>query len=154
MAFWLMKSEPDTFSIDDLKRKQREHWDGVRNYQARNYLRVMKRGDQAFFYHSSCAVPGIAGIAKITREAFADPTQFDPASDYHDPRSDPEDPRWTAVEVAYVRHTKRVITLTELKSLPALVEMPLIQRGARLSVMPVTEDEWQTILAQERVKVP
>jgi len=154
MAYWLMKSEPDTFSIDDLKAKKRENWDGVRNYLARNHLRAMQRGDQAFFYHSSCAVPGIVGITKIIREAFPDPTQFDPASDYHDPKSDPDDPRWSAVEVAYGRHTKRVITLTELKSLPALEDMPLIQRGARLSVMPVTEEQWQIILAQERVKGP
>ncbi len=153
MAFWLMKSEPDSFSIDDLKRKKRENWDGVRNYLARNHLRAMKKGDLAFFYHSSCAVPGIVGIAKISKTAFPDPTQFDPASDYHDPKSDPADPRWSVVEVTYARHMKRVITLTELKDLPALQDMPLVQRGARLYVMPVTDVQWEIILAQERVEV-
>jgi len=150
MAHWLLKSEPETFSIDDLKRKKKETWDGVRNYLARNHMRAMKTGDLAFFYHSSCAVPGIAGIAKITREAFPDPSQFQPDNDYFEAASTPENPRWSAVEVGYVRHLKRVISLTELKTLPDLAEMPLVQRGARLSVMPVSELQWQIILAQEK----
>ncbi|GMU43394.1 MAG: EVE domain-containing protein [Xanthomonadales bacterium] len=146
MAHWLMKSEPDVFSIDDLKRKKREAWDGVRNYQARNYLRAMAVGDEALFYHSSCAVPAVVGIARISRAAFADPTQFDPASEYHDAGSKPADPRWSAVEVAFVRKFKSPLTLERLKSMPELTGLPLVQRGTRLSVMPVDELQWRAIV--------
>ena len=146
MPYWLMKSEPDVFSIDDLKRKKRETWDGVRNYQARNYLRAMAVGDETLFYHSSCAVPAVVGIARISRAAFPDPTQFNPASEYHDPGSKPEDPRWSAVEVEFVSKLKTPLPLELLKTLPELSELALVKRGSRLSVMPVTEAQWSAIL--------
>ncbi|HET7063653.1 MAG TPA: EVE domain-containing protein, partial [Rudaea sp.] len=116
MTYWLMKTEPDEFSIDDLKRKKTEPWTGVRNYQARNYMRDgMRKGDGVLFYHSSCAVPGVAGIAEIATPAHADPTQFDPKSAYFDAGSPRDEPRWLLVDVKYKRKLKRVITLTELK---------------------------------------
>jgi predicted RNA-binding protein with PUA-like domain len=147
MSFWLMKSEPDVFSIDDLKRKKREAWDGVRNYQARNYLRSMAVGDEVLFYHSSCAVPAAVGIARIRKAAFPDPTQFDPGSDYFDAASKPEDPRWSAVEVEFQRKFKQPLPLEMLKTLPELADLALVKRGNRLSVMPVGEREWQAITA-------
>ncbi|MCB1601988.1 MAG: EVE domain-containing protein [Xanthomonadales bacterium] len=147
MSYWLMKSEPDVFSIDDLKRKKREAWDGVRNYQARNYLRSMAVGDEVLFYHSSCAVPGAVGIARIRKAAFPDPTQFDPASDYFDAGSKPEDPRWSAVEVEFQRKFKQPLPLEMLKTLPELADLALVKRGNRLSVMPVSENEWRAITA-------
>ncbi|NNC77166.1 MAG: EVE domain-containing protein, partial [Woeseiaceae bacterium] len=117
MANWLMKSEPDAYSIDDLKRDKREMWDGIRNYQARNMMRDdMKVGDRIFFYHSSCAVPAIVGIAKVASKPYADPTQFDPDSKYCDPKSDPDEPRWILVDIAFVRKLKRPIPLAALKS--------------------------------------
>ncbi|HSH83823.1 MAG TPA: EVE domain-containing protein [Guyparkeria sp.] len=150
MAYWLMKSEPDDFSIDDLKRVGTEPWDGVRNYQARNMIRdQMQPGDHVFFYHSNIKVPGIVGIMEIVSKARPDPTAFDPDEPYYDPKSDPDKPRWYLVDVKYVRHTKRLIPLSELKADPALEEMPLVRRGNRLSVMPVTEDQWQHILSLE-----
>ncbi|QGT77904.1 EVE domain-containing protein [Guyparkeria halophila] len=150
MAYWLMKSEPDAFSIDDLKRVGTEPWDGIRNYQVRNMIRdEMKPGDRAFFYHSNTKVPGIVGIMDIVSEARPDPTAFDPDEKYYDPKSDPDKPRWLLVDVKYVRHTQRVIPLTELKADPALEEMPLVRRGNRLSIMPVTEDQWEHILSLE-----
>ena len=154
MAYWLMKSEPDAFSIDDLERVGTEPWDGIRNYQARNMIRdEMKPGDQAFFYHSNTKVPGIVGIMEIVSEPKPDPTAFDPDEKYYDPKSDPDKPRWYLVDVKYVRHTKRVIPLTELKADPALEEMPLVRRGNRLSVMPVTEEQFEHILSlEERVE--
>lgn len=149
MACWLMKSEPDVFSIHDLERKLRETWDGVRNYQARNYLRSMQLGDRVAFYHSSCAVPAIVGYARVSRIAFPDPTQFDPRSEYHDPGSKPDDPRWSAVEVEFVRKLTHPLTLEVLKSISALAQFPLVRKGNRLSVMPVSADEWQSILSAE-----
>ncbi|MFP4251509.1 MAG: EVE domain-containing protein [Guyparkeria sp.] len=150
MAYWLMKSEPDAFSIDDLERVGTEPWDGIRNYQVRNMIRdEMKPGDRAFFYHSNTKVPGIVGIMEIVSQPRPDPTAFDPDAKYHDPKSDPDKPRWLLVDVKYVRHTKRVIPLTELKADPALEEMPLVRRGNRLSIMPVTEDQWEHILSLE-----
>ena len=150
MAYWLMKSEPDAFSIDDLERVGTEPWDGIRNYQVRNMIRdQMKPGDRAFFYHSNTKVPGIVGIMDIVSEARPDPTAFDPDEKYYDPKSDPDKPRWLLVDVKYVRHTKRVIPLPELKADPALEEMPLVRRGNRLSIMPVTEDQWEHILSLE-----
>lgn len=146
MSYWLMKSEPDVFSIDDLKRKKREMWDGVRNYQARNFMRNMQIGDEVLFYHSSCAVPAAVGIARIRKAAFPDPTQFDPASEYHDAGSKPEDPRWSAVEVEFQRKFKQAVPLELLKTLPELAEMALVKRGNRLSVMPVSDAEWQAIV--------
>jgi predicted RNA-binding protein with PUA-like domain len=147
---WLMKSEPDTFSIDDLRRRKREPWDGVRNYQARNFMRDgMRVGDKVFFYHSNCAEPGIAGIAQVASEAYPDPSQFDSKSPYFDPASSHDKPRWMLVEVKFVRKLKRVITLEELKNQPALVDMPLVRKGNRLSVMPVDAQDWAFILALE-----
>ncbi|MGD8567819.1 MAG: EVE domain-containing protein [Gammaproteobacteria bacterium] len=152
MGYWLMKSEPDVFGIDDLKAapNKTEHWDGVRNYQARNMMRDdMKKGDQVFFYHSNCKEPGIVGIAKIVREGYPDHTAFDPESKYYDPKSDPDNPRWFMVDVKYSRKLKRNITLQELKEVAALKDMPLVRKGNRLSIMPVTEKQWNTILARE-----
>lgn len=149
MAYWLLKSEPDEFSIDQLRERGQEEWGGVRNYQARNHLRSMQPGESFFFYHSSCAVPGIYGIGKILRTAAADPTQFDPAGDYFDPKSDPLEPRWSSVLTGYVRHT-RVITLNQLRDSAAqLQDFILLNRGNRLSVLPVTQAQWQAILALE-----
>jgi predicted RNA-binding protein with PUA-like domain len=152
MNYWLVKSEPDEFSIDDLYRrpKRTEHWDGVRNYQARNFMRDgMKKGDQVFFYHSNCDTPGIVGIAKVVREAYPDHTAFDPQDPHYDPKSDPENPRWLMVDVKYVRKLERTIALSELKDNPALDDMALVRKGNRLSVMPVTAEQWQTILDME-----
>jgi predicted RNA-binding protein with PUA-like domain len=152
MNYWLMKSEPDVFGIEDLKQRpgQTEPWDGVRNYQARNMMRdQMQVGDQAFFYHSNTKVPGIVGIAEIARTGLPDPTQFDPESDYYDPASKPEQPRWYLVEVKFRREFSRTISLTELKSHPELAEMPLVQRGSRLSINPVTPAQWEFILGLE-----
>jgi predicted RNA-binding protein with PUA-like domain len=150
VKYWLVKSEPDEFSIDALQRVGVEPWSGVRNYQARNYLRQMQVGDGVLLYHSSCPLPGVAGVAKVAVAAFADPTQFDPASDYHDPKSNPEEPRWFAVDVAFVRKLKRVIPLDELRGrADALGEFALLQRGNRLSVLPVSAAQWKTILSLE-----
>jgi len=151
MAYWLMKSEPDVFSIDDLKRVGVEPWDGVRNYQARNMMRdQMKLGDQVFFYHSNTKVPGIVGIMEVVREGYPDDTAYNPESKYYDPKDSPEKPRWYRVDVRYVRHTSRVITLYEMRQDPALQDMPLVRKGNRLSVMPVSEAEWQHILELEK----
>ncbi len=152
MDYWLMKSEPETFGIEDLKKrpKQTEHWDGVRNYQARNMMRdVMKIGDQVFFYHSNCAEPGIVGIMEVVREAYPDHTAFDPNDKHFDPKSDPAKPTWMMVDVKYVRALSRTITLSELKQLPELSELALVRRGNRLSIMPVTKQQWDFILALE-----
>ena len=150
MNHWLMKSEPDAFSIDDLKRKKREAWDGVRNYQARNFMRDgMRPGDQVFFYHSNCAVPGIAGIAEVATDAYPDPSQFDPKSKYFDPGSSRDNPRWMLVDVKFVKKLKRTISLDEMKSDPALDGMALLRKGNRLSVMPVEAAHWRHILTLE-----
>ncbi len=152
MNYWLMKSEPDAFSIEDLhdKPNQTEHWDGVRNYQARNMLRdEMKLGDQVFFYHSNCALPGIVGIMEIVKEGYPDFLAFDENDPHYDPKSDPENPRWIMVDVKYVRSLVRTITLQELKPYPELAELALVQRGNRLSIMPVTKAQWDFILSLE-----
>jgi predicted RNA-binding protein with PUA-like domain len=152
MKYWLMKSEPASFSIDDLARAPRKTtaWDGVRNYQARNMLRdEMQKGDQVLFYHSSCEIPGVAGIAEVVRTAYPDPTAFDAKHHHYDPDSDPDDPRWFMVDVRLVRKLKRVITLDELRSARGLAGMQLLKRGNRLSVMPVSAQEWQRVLALE-----
>ncbi len=152
MAYWLMKSEPDTFSLDDLGKRPKgtEHWDGVRNYQARNMMRdQMKVGDKVFFYHSSCPQPGIAGIAEVVREAYPDDSAQNPESRYFDPKASPENPRWFMVDVRFKRKFKRLIPLAELKAEPALGEMLLVQKGSRLSIMPVTPEEWRQILSME-----
>jgi predicted RNA-binding protein with PUA-like domain len=154
MAYWLMKSEPDVFGIDHLKacKDRTEPWDGVRNYQARNMMRdEMKRGDQVLFYHSNCAEPGVVGIMEVVREGYPDHTAFDPEAKYYDPKSDPDNPRWYMVDVRYVRHLKRNITLAELKGYAdgPLAGMPLLRKGNRLSIMPVTAGQWQHILSLE-----
>ncbi|HXG28337.1 MAG TPA: EVE domain-containing protein [Nevskiales bacterium] len=152
MSYWLMKSEPDEFGIDDLARRpqQREPWTGVRNYQARNFLRAMRKGDQALFYHSSCPIPGVAGVVEITREAFPDPTQFDPSSDYYDPASRRNDPRWYCVEVKLERKLTRVITLGEIKAQAKRLQgLALLRPGNRLSVLPVEQSHWDFILRLE-----
>ena len=149
MTHWLMKSEPEEFSIDDLAARGREPWTGVRNYQARNFMRdAMRVGDGVFFYHSNCAVPGIVGTARVASAAYADPTQFDPLSDYFDPKSSPEAPRWQMVDVAFERKLPRTISLDELRRhAAALGDFPLLARGNRLSVLPVTCAQWDSILA-------
>jgi predicted RNA-binding protein with PUA-like domain len=148
--YWLMKSEPDAFSIDDLERVRREPWSGVRNYQARNYMRdEMRKGDGVLFYHSSCAEPGVAGIAEVASDAYPDPTQFDRKSAYHDPKSTPEQPRWQLVDVAFRRKLERTIGLAELKADSRLEGFALLQRGNRLSILPVSKAQWDRILALE-----
>ena len=152
MRYWLMKSEPEVFGLDDLAARpgQTEPWDGVRNYQARNMMRdEMRPGDRVFFYHSNCTVPGIVGIAEIASEPRPDPSAFDPESKYHDPKSDPASPRWYLVDVRYIRHLRRVIPLAELKThaAGALEGLPLVRRGNRLSIMPVTPEQWVFILS-------
>ncbi len=150
MGYWLFKSEPDAYSVDDLDRDKVEPWDGIRNYQVRNMIRDdMRVGDQAFFYHSSCKVPAIVGIMTIASEAYPDPTQFDPDSKYYDEKSVKEDPRWLLVDVEFGRQLKRPITLSELKSHPGLAEFRLTQRGNRLSIFPVDEEHWKLILGLE-----
>ena len=150
MAYWLMKSEPDAYSIDDLERDDRDMWDGIRNYQARNMMRdEMRVGDKVFFYHSNCKEPGIVGVMKVASKPYPDPTQFDPESKYCDPKSNEEDPRWMLVDVEFVRKLSRTITLAELKAHPGLDGMILLRRGNRLSIMPVDKAHWDLILGLE-----
>ena len=150
MAYWLVKTEPDTFSIQTLRVQKTSCWEVVRNYQARNMMRDdVKLGDLVMIYHSSCKKVGVAGIAKVTREAYPDHFQFDPESDYYDPKSSPDNPRWIMVDVEFVRVTERLIPLATLKAMQELSEMPLVKRGNRLSIMPVTEQEWRAILSKE-----
>lgn len=149
MNHWLLKSEPSTYAIDDLIAQpgRRDHWDGIRNYQARNFLRAMKRGDLAFFYHSSCPTPGIVGVVRIVREAYPDPTARDPESPYHDPRATSDEPRWSMVDVEFVHRIDPLISLAEMRHFPELADMVILRRGNRLSVTPVTADEWRFITA-------
>jgi len=154
MGYWLMKSEPDTFGIDDLAARpgQTEPWDGVRNYQARNMMRdEMRVGDSVFFYHSNCDQPGIVGVAEVASEAYPDHTAFDAEAKYYDPKSDPQNPRWFLVDLRYVRPLRRNITLADLKTYAdtTLEGLPLVRRGNRLSIMPVTPSQWEFILALE-----
>lgn len=147
MRYWLMKSEPSEFSIDDLVAAPRRTtgWFGVRNYQARNFMRAMQLGDQALFYHSSCPEPGVCGIVRVARLAYPDPTQFDKKSDYFDPKSTRENPRWLQVDVELVRKT-RLVGLPELRNTPALAGMIILKRGNRLSITPVTPAEWKAVV--------
>ena len=147
MPHWLMKSEPDELSIFDLQRLGKTRWDGVRNYQARNFMRAMRPGDLFFFYHSSCPQPGIAGIARIAGEIYPDPTALDPDSHYHDPKASIEKNPWSALDVEFVEAFDEVLPLQQLKNNPLLAELALVQRGSRLSVMPVSDDQWAAILA-------
>ena len=150
MQYWLMKSEPSEYSIDHLKRDNVEHWDGVRNYQARNMMRdKMKVGDLAFLYHSNCNEIGIVGIMTIHKEGYPDHLAFYPKDKHYDPKSDPEKPRWFMVDVKYKRKMKRVISLQELRDTKGLEDMALVRKGNSLSVMPVSKDEWNLILAME-----
>lgn len=152
MNYWLMKSEPHDFSIEDLERcpHQVETWDGVRNYQARNMMRDrMHSGDLALFYRSNCPQPGVVGIMAIQREAYPDPSAFDRQDKHYDPKSDAARPRWYTVDVHLVRKLRRTIPLAELKQEPQLADMPLLRRGNRLSVMPVTKAQWDHILSME-----
>jgi len=145
-----MKSEPDVYGIDDLCRDGSEPWDGIRNYQARNMMRDdMQMGDRVFFYHSNCKEPGIVGVARVTSQAYADPTQFDPKSRYFDPKSTDENPRWCLVDVGFVKKLRRTITLSELKGHSELDGFVLIRKGNRLSIMPVSDQHWELILALE-----
>ncbi|MFT7773504.1 EVE domain-containing protein [Roseateles sp.] len=146
MNYWLMKSEPDEASILDLQRAGTLPWTGVRNYQARNFMRDdMRQGDGVLFYHSSCPEPGIAGLAEVCSAAYPDATQFDPASHYHDPKSKPEAPRWVHVDVRW-RETTRLLSLKEMREAPELASMRVLERGSRLSITPVTPTEWQAVL--------
>lgn len=147
MPYWLMKSEPDEFSIQNLQQLGTGRWDGVRNYQARNFLRSMAEGDPFFFYHSSCATPGIAGIGRITRAAYPDPTALEPNSPYFDAKASETKNPWSAVDVGFVERFSSTLALPQLKLEPALAQLPLAQKGSRLSVMPVSESEWHAILA-------
>ena len=147
--YWLMKSEPDVFSLEDLRLRpeQKEPWDGVRNYQARNFMRdAMRVGDQILFYHSNCAVPGIAGLAEVASKPYPDPTQFDQKSDYFDPKSKPDKPRWMLIEVRYKSTFNQVVTLQAMKTMAGLEHMRILQKGNRLSITPVTSDEFKRIV--------
>ncbi len=149
MNYWLFKSEPDAFSIDDLKamKARRDHWDGIRNYQARNLMRdEMKKGDLGFFYHSSCKVPGIVGVVEIVREAYPDHTAWDPQSQYYDPKSSPDNPRWVMVDVKFRQKFANVLSLEKLRTVSRLGDMVLLRKGSRLSIQPVSAGQWKTIL--------
>ena len=147
MNHWLIKSEPDVFSIRDLARAKRQttHWEGVRNYQARNFLRAMQVGDLALYYHSNATPSAVAGVVEIVRSAYPDPTACDPKSDYHDPKASPENPIWSMVDVKLVEIFLREIPLDELRTVKALAGMELLRRGSRLSVQPVTAAQFRTI---------
>ena len=148
-SYWLMKSEPDVFSIDDLKSRpaSTEHWDGVRNYQARNFMRDdMKVGDLILFYHSNATPPGVAGVASVAKEAYPDHTQFDKKSDYYDPKATKEKPRWFMVDVQLVEKFPQMLSLELLKNCPELASMQILRRGNRLSVTPVSAEHWNFIL--------
>ncbi|MFO7448284.1 MAG: EVE domain-containing protein [Ignavibacteriaceae bacterium] len=146
--YWLVKSEPSEFSISDLQKskKQTTSWNGVRNFQARNFMKEMKIGDPVLFYHSSTDPTAVAGICEVAKEAYADPTQFDPDDDHFYPSADPENPTWYMVDIKFVKELKKPVTLTEIKGNPRLKNMRLVQKGGRLSVMPVTKEEFDEII--------
>lgn len=147
--YWLFKSEPNAFSFEDLKKMPRktDHWDGVRNYQARNFMRdEVSVGDSVLFYHSSCKEPGVVGLAEVTREAYPDHTAWDPKSHYYDPKSTADNPRWFMVDITYKWKFSTMVTLKAIKANPALATMKLVQRGQRLSVQPVSREAFETIL--------
>ena len=149
--FWLMKSEPSAFSIDDLRHApdQTTCWDGVRNYQARNFMREMAIGDQVLFYHSNADPPGVVGIAEVVKTAYPDPTQFDRQDAHYDPQSEPSSPRWDMVDIKLVRKLSRLLTLNNLREQGSLKQMVLLRKGSRLSVQPVSLQEWKYILSLE-----
>ena len=149
MKYWLMKSEPDAYSIEDLaaQEKKTDHWDGIRNYQARNFIRNdMSASDLAFFYHSNCESPAVVGIIKIVSSAYPDHTAFDPTEKYYHPKSDPDNPRWFMVDVRLIKRFRSTVTLMEIRAEPKLKSMKLVQKGNRLSILPLTEREWKHIL--------
>ena len=154
--FWLMKSEPDVYSIDDLGRDGIESWEGVRNYQARNFMRDMAKGDLVIFYHSNAKPPGAAGVCRISREAYPDDTQFNKKSNYYDPKSKKEDPRWSMVDVEFVEKFDDVVSLQSMKDDPALEGMRVTQKGSRLSVQPVEKKHFKRVLkiAGAKTKLP
>ena len=147
MNHWLIKSEPDVFSIGDLARAKRQttHWEGVRNYQARNFLRAMRVGDLALYYHSNATPSAVAGVVEIVRTAYPDPTAWDPKSDYHDPKASPENPVWSMVDVKLVEAFPREVALEDLRAVASLAGMELLRRGSRLSVQPVTAAQFRAI---------
>lgn len=149
MNYWLIKTEPNTYSWDDLKNlpKQTDHWEGVRNYKARNLMRNMKKGDRAFFYHSVVQPMSIMGVVEVVREAYPDHTQFDPENKYYDPKSPKDNPRWFMVDVQYKSDFDPPITRDQLKEIPGLEKMVLLKKGTRLSVQPVTPQEWKIIIS-------
>lgn len=151
MRHWLMKCEPDVFSIADLKKSKKTGWEGVRNYQARNFMRDdMRVGDLVFFYHSNAEPSGIAGVARVCKESHPDPTQFDKKSEYFDPKATKEKPIWMQVEIEFVEQLPKLITLDQLRPVKALAKMALLQKGSRLSVQPVTAEEWKAVGALAR----
>tara|TARA_R100001377_G_scaffold76491_1_gene53387 strand:- start:1141 stop:1599 length:459 start_codon:yes stop_codon:yes gene_type:complete len=148
VSYWLLKTEPAECSIEDLAAQPTKVvvWEGVRNYQARNFLRQMHEGDEVLVYHSSCKLIGVAGTARISRTVYPDPAQFDPESPYFDPKSSLDLPRWDAVDVVFVQKFSQLLPLDEIKACPALVDLALVKKGNRLSVMPVSANEWSSIL--------
>lgn len=142
--YWLMKSEPDAYSIDDLERDGTTMWDGVRNYQARNNMREMSKGDVVLYYHSRQRPPAVVGVAEVAREAYPDPTQFDSSSRYHDTSSDEDDPRWWLVDISFLEKFDRPVALADIKDEPSLADMVLV-RNSRLSVQPVEREEFETV---------
>lgn len=150
MRYWLMKTEPAVFSFDDLRNKpgSTDHWEGVRNYQARNYMRDdMKKGDRVLFYHSNCKEPGVQGVAEVTKEAYPDFFSWDPASRYYDPKSSPEKPRWFMVDVTWKQAFQKMVSLDDMKAEKTLRNMKVLQKGQRLSIMPVTKEDFDTVCA-------
>jgi predicted RNA-binding protein with PUA-like domain len=152
MKFWLMKSEPHVYSIDDLERDKKDSWEGVRNYQARNFMREMASGDLVVFYHSNAKPPGAAGVCRVLREAYPDDTQFDQKSEYYDAKSEQEDPRWSMVDVEFIEKFEEPVSLQALKHDPALEEMRVTQKGSRLSVQPVEKKHFMRVLKMAGAK--
>ena len=147
-----MKSEPNTYSIDDLKKEKRAEWDGIRNYQARNFMRdTMKIGDMVLFYHSNCKPAGVVGVARVCSAPYPDPTQFDPNSDYFDPKSDEDNPRWILVDLEYVKHLNGIVTLDDMRNEPQLKDMLVLKKGQRLSIQPVTKAEYDLVCKMRKV---
>ncbi len=152
MNYWLAKTEPEVYSIDDLARDRRTLWTGVRNYQARNFLRSMKRKDVVLIYHSNAEPPGLVGIAEVSKEDVADPTQFEKGGEYHDPKASQEHPRWFCPELSFVKKLPRLVSLDALRSDKALDGLLLLQKGSRLSVIPVSERHFHAMLTLSKVK--
>lgn len=146
--YWLMKSEPDVYSIKDLKKDKKSMWEGVRNYQARNFMRdEMRIGDLVIFYHSNAKPPAAVGVAKVVSKPYPDPTQFDSKSPYYDPKSTKENPRWVLIDVGFVKEFRQYITLNEMREVSALSQMQLLKKGNRLSILPLTKKEFEKIVA-------